>query len=467
MANFKFNERIYTLTTVRVRRTPGFQDKSAEDVIAELPLDARGTVVAGPQMVDGLIWWQIRTRTTAGEILGWMAHTSFEGTPLIASAGMETPSPLVPTGKFSAGEVVFAHSFVNLRRTPGYVGKTSDDILVEIPYGQPATVDHSTPQDVDNLIWWRVAYTGADGQSFTGWTAESASNGTQLLSKEAPPPLPSSSPPVFKTYGIGDAVCNISLGAVNLRRSPGFRDKATDDVVAQIPSKAVMRLIEGPRQADGLFWWRVQGQDGDQAIDGWMAEVSPNGIRLLAPALFRDAIAVGVPFHGNQRVSQLWGDNPDFYRQFPYDGVPLRGHNGIDFAMPIGTPLVTVDSGRVLTVGASTGGFGNWVMVDHRWGQSVYAHMHRVTVHEGQTLERGNVLGESGNSGTSTGPHLHFSIRINPYFRADGWGGYCDPLPFMEADKLNIPAGIRGEEEPREILPPSPPPIEEPGRPLP
>lgn len=467
MANFRPNENIYTLTQVRVRRTPGFQDKSAEDVIAELPLDARATVIAGPQMVDGLTWWQIRCRTAAGEVLGWMAQNSFEGTPLVASAETGAASPVAPTGRFSAGEVVFAHSFVNLRRTPGYVGKTSDDILVEIPYGRPATITQSTPQGADDLVWRRVTYTSADRQSFTGWTAESASNGARLLSKEAPPPLPASAPPVFKTYGVGDAVCNISLTAVNLRKSPGFRNKEAGDVVAVIPSKAVLRLINGPREADGLFWWRVQGQDGDQALDGWMAEVSPNGIRLLAPALFRNAIAVSIPFQGNHRVSQLWGDNPDFYRQFPYDGVPLRGHNGIDFAMPIGTPLMTVDSGRVLTVGASPSGFGNWVMVDHRWGQSVYAHMHRVTVREGQTVERGDILGESGNSGTSTGPHLHFSIRINPYFRADGWGGYCDPLPFMEADKLNIPVGIRGEEEMREILPPSPPPIEEPGRPLP
>ncbi|MEZ4635026.1 MAG: M23 family metallopeptidase [Caldilineaceae bacterium] len=165
-------------------------------------------------------------------------------------------------------------------------------------------------------------------------------------------------------------------------------------------------------------------------------------------------------------MSQLWGDNPDFYKQFTYDGVPLRGHNGIDFSMPIGTPIATSDEGRVLTVGASPAGFGNWVMVDHRWGQSVYAHMNRVTVREGETVRRGDVLGESGNSGTSTGPHLHFSIRITPYYRGDGWGGYCDPLPFMEVEKLIIPAGIRGEEA-VEMAPPSAPPIEVPGRRLP
>lgn len=467
MAAFNLNETVYTLTVVRVRRTPGFQNKGPEDVIADLPLDARGTVVGGPQRVDGLTWWQIRSRTAAGEIIGWMAQSSFDGAPLLAGEGITEPSPIGATGKFAAGQRLFANSFVNLRRTPGYVGKTSDDILVEIPYGQPVTVLDSSTEQIDELVWWRVEYANQQGQRFSGWTAESASNGTELLVTAAPPPLPQSQPPVFKTYQVGDAVCNISLGDVNVRKSPGFRNKETGDVVALIRSKAMLRLLDGPREADGLFWWRVQGQEDNQSLEGWMAEVSPTGIRLLAPALVRNAIAVGVPFHGNHRVSQLWGDNPDFYRQFPYDGVPLRGHNGIDFAMPIGTPLVSADEGRILTVGASPGGFGNWVMVDHRWGQSVYAHMHRVTVREGQTVARGDVLGESGNSGTSTGPHLHFSIRVNPYFRADGWGGYCDPLPFMEADKLNIPVGIRGEEELREIMPPSPPPIEAPGRPLP
>jgi murein DD-endopeptidase MepM/ murein hydrolase activator NlpD len=425
-------------------------------------------VIDGPRRVDGLIWWQIRARMAAQEVTGWLAETSPTGAALIAKATSTpgTPPPAGIAGRFAPGDTVYTNGYVNLRRSPGYVGKTSDDIVVEIPYGSAIAIGGG-PQTADELTWWQVDYTTAARQKTKGWTAERAPKGHQLLSKQAPPPPPPVQTPIFNTYRMGDAVCNLSAADVNIRKSPGYRNKPADDVVALVPSKALLRLVDGPREADGLHWWRVQGQVVDRTLEGWMAEVSPAGMRLLAPALFRDAIALSIPFQGNHRVSQLWGDNAGFYRQFTYDGVALRGHNGIDFAMPIGTPLLAADAGTVQTVGASPKGFGNWIMLDHRWGQSVYAHMHRITVREGQAIGRGDRLGESGNSGTSTGPHLHFSIRITPYFRGDGWGGYCDPLPFMEADKLNIPAGIRGEGPEGETIPPSPPPIEEPGRPLP
>ena len=478
VGDFKAQDIISTLTMVRLRKTPGFQGKPAEDVIADLPLDVRATVLTGPRAVDGLTWWQVQTRFAGQEVTGWLAQTSGNGAPLVTKVGASptpvappapveppTPTPSTPTGKFRPNQLVYTGSYVNLRRTPGYVGKTTDDILVEIPYGGAVTII-SGPRSGDELTWWQVDFTH-ESQRLRGWTAEATSNGEELLLEKAPPPPAPAQPPVFDTYRIGDGVCNISLSDVNIRRTPGFRNKPIDDVVALVPSKALLRLKDGPRQADGLFWWQVQGGDSGSPLVGWMAEVSPTGTRLLAPAIFRNAIQLAIPFRGTHAVSQLWGDNADFYKQFLYDGVPLRGHNGIDFGMPVGTPLVSSDEGRVLTVGASPSGFGNWVMVDHRWGQSVYAHMHRVTVREGESVRRGDVLGESGNSGTSTGPHLHFSIRITPHFRGDGWGGYCDPLPFMEVEKLVIPAGIRGEDPTEAAMPPSAPPIEAPGRRLP
>jgi hypothetical protein len=464
---FEPGETIFTLTTMLLRRTPGFQNKSPDDVIATLPLDVRLTVISGPTSVDGLRWWQVRGQLNSAEVTGWVAQAAFEGTSLLASVKSSTGlSKSTISGRFERGSQIFTTAFVNLRRTPGYVGKTEDDIAVEIPYGQPVTVEDGA-QRVDELTWWRVSYTSPQQQTFQGWVAESSPSGQELLSSQAPPPPKPIGPPPFKTYTVGDAVCNISLTVVNLRKSPGYLSKATDDVIAFLPSKALLHLQEGPREADGLHWWRVQGQVDGNPLEGWMAEVSPRGVRLLAPAIYRDAIQLSVPCQGNHRVSQLWGSNANFYSQFKYNGVPLRGHNGIDFAIPVGTPLLATDSGTVIEVGSSPAGFGNWIMLDHRWGQSVYAHMHRITVRHGQSVQRGEVLGESGNTGTSTGPHLHYSIRINPHFRGDGWGGYCDPLPFMDHSQLNIPAGMRGEGDESTLLPPSPPPVEEPGYPLP
>ncbi len=469
--DFQRGERIRAETVINLRQTPGVSGKPADDVVAQLPLNSIATLLDGPRTVDGLTWWQVRTTIAGKEVPGWLAQNSTAGAPLIAKAESATlptnpDTPTAPTGKFAVNQTVFANSYVNLRRTFGYVGKTTDDIIVEVPYGA-ALVVVSGPRRADDLSWWQVDFVNAERQQQRGWTAAASTDGHELLVAKAPPPPAAVQPPVFDTYHVGDAVCNISLGDVNVRKSPGFRGKPVDDVVAIVASRALLKLVDGPRPVDELYWWQVQWNEMGRTSTGWMAEASPTGIRLLAPAAFRDAIHLAMPFTGVHPVSQLWGANPDFYRQFLYDGVPLRGHNGIDFAMPIGTPIVSSDEGRVLTVGASPSGFGNWVMVTHRWGQSVYAHMNRVTVREKQTVRRGEVLGQSGNSGTSTGPHLHFSIRIAPNFRGDGWGGYCDPLPFMQLDKLIIPAGVRGDEAGEAGLPPSAPPIEVPGRRLP
>jgi hypothetical protein len=58
---------------------------------------------------------------------------------------------------------------------------------------------------------------------------------------------------------------------------------------------------------------------------------------------------------------------------------------------------------------------------------------------QGQAIARGQYLGASGNSGGSTGPHLHFAIRINPYQRTDGWGGFSDPLPYLPPGSFVLP----------------------------
>lgn len=468
--DYSFSEldQVITVHPIRLRRTPGQQGKGVEDIVTILPVNIRASVLGTPQRLDGVIWWRVRARHRGKSITGWLPETSSNGMALIVKAPTSTPGirafSIDPA--LRPGDTAYANSFINLRRSPGYVGKTIDDIVVEIPYGSSVTIVEG-PQTSDDLTWWQVKTLPTSGRQEQGWTAESTASGQPLLTKKAPPPPAIPRSPQVNTYKPGDAVCNISQAEVNIRSTPGYRDKPTSDIVARVASKALLRLVDGPREVDGLLWWHVKGQSGGQTIEGWMAEVAPTGTRLLAPALMRNAIVLSIPYQGNQRVSQLWGDNPAFYRQFTYDGVPLRGHNGIDFAMPIGTPLRATDNGTVLTVGASPSGFGNWVMLDHRWGQSVYAHMHKVTVREGQPVRRHGIIGESGNSGTSTGPHLHFSIRINPHYRGDGWGGYCDPLPFLDADKLNIPSYIRGEGPPEPEMLPSPPPIEEPGRPLP
>ncbi len=165
----------------------------------------------------------------------------------------------------------------------------------------------------------------------------------------------------------------------------------------------------------------------------------PEGIYLSRP--FADSQPARIP------ITQLFGENPAFYGQFFYDGAPLLGHNGIDFGIDTGTPVLAADDGQVMWVGYEDGGFGNYVKLQHRWGESLYAHLGRATVQTGTQVRRNQQIGLSDNSGASFGPHLHFGIRIFPYVRADGWGGFVDPLDYMDPADILLPSyagGTRG-----------------------
>ncbi len=90
-------------------------------------------------------------------------------------------------------------------------------------------------------------------------------------------------------------------------------------------------------------------------------------------------------------------------------------HDGIDIGAPVGTTIVSTDTGRVLSAGWNNGGFGNWTLIDHGAGMiSGYAHQDRVAVSSGQQVQRGQAIGYTGNTGFSTGPHLHFQMGGGP-----------------------------------------------------
>lgn len=89
-----------------------------------------------------------------------------------------------------------------------------------------------------------------------------------------------------------------------------------------------------------------------------------------------------------------------------------RTHHGLDIAVPIGTPIRAAAGGIVSFSGAQ-GGYGNIVIIDHGNGvETRYAHNSRNTVSRGQRVQRGALIAYSGNTGNSTGPHLHFEIRL-------------------------------------------------------
>lgn len=118
------------------------------------------------------------------------------------------------------------------------------------------------------------------------------------------------------------------------------------------------------------------------------------------------------------------GPNVSGYFIHPIPGTVrtqgLHGYNGVDYGAPVGTPIRAAAGGRVITsrAGGWNGGYGNFVVIEHSNGtQTLYAHNSRNIVWQGQSVVQGQVIGYSGNTGRSTGPHLHFEVRgaKNPF----------------------------------------------------
>ncbi|WP_234554385.1 M23 family metallopeptidase [Thermus caliditerrae] len=98
---------------------------------------------------------------------------------------------------------------------------------------------------------------------------------------------------------------------------------------------------------------------------------------------------------------------------FGQRGAFQRYHTGIDLAAPYGTPIVAAKAGQVQVAGWSSYGYGFHVVVDHGGGvETLYAHMSRIAVRSGEWVEAGQVIGYVGSTGWSTGPHLHFEVRV-------------------------------------------------------
>ena len=89
-------------------------------------------------------------------------------------------------------------------------------------------------------------------------------------------------------------------------------------------------------------------------------------------------------------------------------------HTGIDFTAPIGTPIYATGDGGVERLKNKMTGYGKVVIINHGFGyESLYAHMSKIIVKPGEKVKRGQIIGYVGNTGRSTGPHVHYEIRKN------------------------------------------------------
>jgi murein DD-endopeptidase MepM/ murein hydrolase activator NlpD len=142
------------------------------------------------------------------------------------------------------------------------------------------------------------------------------------------------------------------------------------------------------------------------SLEEQMDQLLPALERSLARELARP---VGTPGAGDLDISSRYG-----VRGNPF-GRGHEFHNGVDFVIDIGTPILATGPGVVEAAGYE-GPNGNRVAINHGFGyRSVYAHLSKVQVKPGDRVKRGQVVGLSGNTGRSSGPHLHYTL----YYRGD------------------------------------------------
>ena len=118
-------------------------------------------------------------------------------------------------------------------------------------------------------------------------------------------------------------------------------------------------------------------------------------------------------------MEQGFGPSPYWFEpSITYNGVRYKHfHTGIDVSASSGTPIRAAADGQVIATGFSSWGYGRHVIISHNPTlATLYAHMSKLAVAQGDVVRQGQIIGYEGSTGNSTGPHLHFEVRVNGQF---------------------------------------------------
>lgn len=189
---------------------------------------------------------------------------------------------------------------------------------------------------------------------------------------------------------------------------------AQDAAVATTTADLARRVTAQPAQAAGDNQFR-------SLFSAWQQMDGPRAAAISIPSLRPT---------DNMALTSRFGTRSD-----PFTGRRAR-HNGIDVPNPTGTPIYATADG---TVGRAqwVGGYGNYVEINHgNEMQTRYGHMSARAVEPGASVRRGQIIGYVGSTGRSTGPHLHYEVRIA--------GVPVNPLPFIADDGVMVAVANQG-----------------------
>lgn len=154
------------------------------------------------------------------------------------------------------------------------------------------------------------------------------------------------------------------------------------------------------------------------------------------------------------QVSQWFGENLEKTKKF-YEMLGIDGHNGLDFACPVGTPIAAVFTGKVKIYNSVSG--GNSILLYGNGFRAFYCHLESFICRNGEVVQAGETIATSGNTGAyTTGPHLHFGLyKTNKndvvLKQKNGYNGAIDPAPYL-AVKFEDGTLVKTVSEPKVYL---------------
>ena len=146
---------------------------------------------------------------------------------------------------------------------------------------------------------------------------------------------------------------------------------------------------------------------------------------LLDTIFFKSNLSEGIPLIGEYKISSGFGERPD-----PFTLRPAF-HPGVDISSDMGAPVLAAANGKVtkVTYSLDKSGYGNYVEITHpNQVTTIYGHLSEILVKENQSIQKGEILGSVGDTGRSTGTHLHFEVQVS--------GTPIDPMSFMSPIKV-------------------------------
>ncbi|CAA9561618.1 MAG: Membrane proteins related to metalloendopeptidases [uncultured Thermomicrobiales bacterium] len=418
---------------------------------------------------DGVTrWWPVSLDGVDGWISGFYLVSSDGAAPTDGSS----PTTTFPAGVYARASAADGRPIVIRAQASAdapVVGEVANGNVVRVIQG-PVSFDGSATG------WYEIATGDVTGFISGGLViaapqpnapGTTVARPTSTPTAGSPPdpaqptaattPVPGPTEPVDPTtpaapdagpFAVGDfvAVRSESGAGVNVREAASI----TSQVVGFRPDNAILRVTVGPiTDPEGVAWYGVE--DGD--VSGFIlaslliSSVTPTAAPGAPDAPEATTVpgattapqpteAPGAPEPtaepssqfsyplANYRRTQGFGcSSLPFYQYDPDFGCAV--HTGLDLAAPSGTPLLAAGSGTVTVAGWSNSGFGYYVEIDHGNGlRTLYGHMVRQpSVARGQQVNRGDVIGAVGSTGISTGPHVHFEVRLN--------GQYVNPENYL------------------------------------